>query len=85
MLWAVRGATEANVIVRSHVHYFNYCGGSNWLALTTPALMGLGDKYGSRVPSGTVDYGLISFECYRGAWNMQDFLIDYKTLLSASA
>lgn len=63
LLWAEWGEyPKAHVIVRSHVHYFAHCGGFGWLGLTTPALIGYGDKYGTRQCSGTVDFGLISFD-----------------------
>ena len=53
---------KSDVIVRSHVHYFSFVGGSNWLGLTTPALQGHGTKYGERQCSGSVDWGLVSFD-----------------------
>lgn len=63
LLWATRDqAPQAEVIVRSHVHYFNFCGGPGWLAMTTPALQGLGSKYGQRACSGVVDFGMIHFD-----------------------
>lgn len=63
ILWAEKGIQQkANIIVRSHVHYHSFVGGAGWLALTTPALQGLGDKYGSRQCEGTVDFGLVTFD-----------------------
>jgi hypothetical protein len=63
ILWSERKESpRSNVIVRSHVHYHNYCGGDNWLALTTPALQGPGSKYGTRQCSGTVDFGVVHFD-----------------------
>lgn len=63
LLWAEREESpKSNIIIRSHVHYHNYCGGDNWLALTTPALQGPGSKYGTRQCSGTVDFGLVHFD-----------------------
>ena len=53
---------KSDVIIRSHVHYFTYCGGFRWLALTTPALQGMGSKYGERQMSNTVDFGLVYFD-----------------------
>lgn len=58
ILWNERGLTpRANVILRGHVHYLNFCGGPDWLALTVPALQGMGSKFGSRVCTGLVDWG----------------------------
>jgi len=53
---------KANVIIRSHVHYFDYCGEAQWLAMTTPALQGMGSKFGARKCTGHVDFGLIHFD-----------------------
>lgn len=62
-LWHDAGEQpRADVLIRSHVHYFNFCGGIGWLAMTTPALQGLGTRYGARRCSGTVDFGFIVFE-----------------------
>jgi len=63
MLWAERGEyPKADVLIRSHVHYHAYCGTSDWLAMTTPALQGYGTKYGGRRMSGTVDIGMVVFD-----------------------
>lgn len=67
VLWGERGEyPKADVLIRSHVHYFNYCGGSEWLALTTPSLQGYGAKYGGRRMSGTVDIGVVVFNIDKG-------------------
>lgn len=63
MLWNEREmAPKADVLLRGHVHYFGYCGGPDWLAITMPALQGPGSKYGVRQCSGVVDFGLLSFD-----------------------
>jgi len=63
ILWSEREESpKAQIIVRSHVHYHNFCGGNEWLALTTPALQGPGSKYGTRQCSGVVDFGLVHFD-----------------------
>lgn len=62
-LWAERdGAPRANVIIRSHVHYYDFCGSDDFLAMTLPALQGFGSKYGVRQCSGLVHYGLVHFD-----------------------
>lgn len=59
MLWALRGEyPKADIVIRSHVHYFTYIGDAEYLAVSTPALQGYGTKFGSRRMSGTVDVGL---------------------------
>jgi len=66
-LWADRGEyPSANIVVRSHVHYHQYAGTHDFLALSTPALQGYGSKFGSRQVSGTVDYGFVIFQIARG-------------------
>ncbi len=65
LLWAdIEQQPRSDILIRSHVHYHSYCGGSNWVAMTTPALQGLGCKWGSRIPSGTVDFGITWFDVY---------------------
>lgn len=63
ILWSEREESpRSNVIIRSHVHYHGFCGGPDWLAMTTPALQGPGSKFGTRQCSGTVDFGLVHFD-----------------------
>ena len=65
LMWAERGEyPKADVIVRSHVHYYDFCGGIDWLGLTTPALQGYGSKFGARRVTGTVDVGLVYFDIW---------------------
>ena len=52
---------KANVLLRSHVHYFTFCGGPGWLGMTMPALQAPGTKYGARECTGVIDVGLIEF------------------------
>lgn len=69
-LWAVEKQQhpKSDVIVRSHVHYFSFCGDGNYLGLTTPALQGLGGKYGARMCAGTIDFGITYFICNQGKY-----------------
>ena len=63
MYWSeIEGAPKAFVFLRSHVHYFNFCGDDDYLAMTLPALQGFGNKYGSRRCSGIVKYGMVYFD-----------------------
>jgi hypothetical protein len=64
-LWAEREMqprAENTLILRGHVHYHSFCGGPGWVAMTAPALMGTGSKYGSRQCSGIVDWGVTVIE-----------------------
>jgi hypothetical protein len=80
ILWAdMEQQPKSDVFIRSHVHYFNFAGGTSWVAMTTPALQGLGCKFGSRIPSGTVDYGLVYFDVDDDggfSWDSDTILID---------
>jgi len=53
---------QSDVIIRSHVHYFNGSFGPDFIGLTTPALQGLGSKYGARQCSGIVNWGWVEFD-----------------------
>ena len=65
-MWAARGEYPlADILIRSHVHYFAFCGGADpepWLAVTLPALQSYGGKYGARRMTGTVDIGMAYFD-----------------------
>jgi len=63
ILWSEREESpKSNIFIRSHVHYHGFCGGEDWLAMSTPALQGPGSKYGTRQCSGTVDFGFVHFD-----------------------
>jgi hypothetical protein len=65
-LWNEAGdQPKADVIIRSHVHYFQKVEGVNWEAISTPALQAMGSKFGSRRCSGIVHFGFLSFEIDR--------------------
>lgn len=57
-------ALQADIIIRSHVHYFTHAEGADWDAFITPALQLSGTKYGLRGPSGPVDFGFLHFDIY---------------------
>ena len=63
LLWAARELQpKARVFLRGHVHYHAYCGGPDWVAMTLPALQGMGTKYGARRCVGLVDWGVTVFD-----------------------
>ena len=72
-IWAERDMQpQAKVFIRSHVHWFDYSGDVDTLCIYTPALQGMGSKYGARQCSGTVDWGLIYFDVFKNGdyeWN----------------
>jgi hypothetical protein len=59
-------ACNKTVYVRSHVHYYNYCGDYNGLALTLPALQTSFTKFGKRRCIGTTDWGGVLIEVENG-------------------
>jgi hypothetical protein len=65
-LWAARGEyPESDIQIRSHNHYFKFGGDADSFLVATPALQGYGwNKYGTRIMSGTVDYGFCWFDVY---------------------
>jgi hypothetical protein len=78
-MWAERDLQpKAGIVIRSHVHYFGYCGDARAMMLTTPALQGFGGKYGSRQCSGTIDVGFISLECCEGEYSWQAHIMDMR-------
>jgi hypothetical protein len=76
LLWAEMGEQpKAQVVIRSHVHYFSFVGGNGWLGMTTPALQAAGTKYGGRQCSGTVDWGVTVFECEGGEFDWHVYTV----------
>lgn len=62
-LWEQNGEQpKSDIILRGHVHYHTFTGGPDWLAMTCPALQGMGTKYGGRQCSGIVHFGFLVFE-----------------------
>lgn len=80
-LWAEYGEyPKSDILLRSHVHYFAYCGGFGWTAYITPALQVAGTKYGSRVMSGTVDWGFLAFDVYgKGEYTWHERIVKFRT------
>jgi hypothetical protein len=79
VMWNERnGAPLANVIVRSHVHYHEFNGNPKHLSMTTPALQGMGSKFGVEQCSGIVDYGLVHFDVDGNKYGWQSHLLESK-------
>ena len=71
---------KANIIQRSHVHYFNYAGGRDWLAMTVPALS-YGTSYGIRECEGIVDIGMIVVDIDKaGGWRWNPLLAEFNLM-----
>lgn len=70
IMWSHEGMQPvADVFIRSHVHYHNFCGGPQWLAVTTPALQGFGSRYGARRCTGIVDFGFLVFDVHKNDYS----------------
>jgi len=62
-IWAMtQEEFKADILIRSHVHYFGSCQNNMGLMISTPALQGPGTNYGARQMSGVVDFGFIHFD-----------------------
>ncbi len=74
-LWERRDPNQAtDILIRSHVHNYTHVGGTGWWGCTTPALQGW-TGYGARQCVGTVDWGLLSFDCWDGGlWNKYEHI-----------
>jgi hypothetical protein len=71
---------KADILIRSHVHYHQYCGGESWFALTTPALC-YNSSFGIRECEGLVDVGLVYFDIMSdGGYRWGSKLANFKSL-----
>ena len=62
-LWADRAdQPQASVFLRGHVHRFFHVGDSDFMGMTLPALQGMGSKFGARICSMPVDWGMVHFD-----------------------
>lgn len=76
LLWSERGLQpDAKVIVRSHVHYFTFGGDWYKLWVTTPSMQAW-SKYGTSNCSGTIDIGMVLFECKGGEYTWRPMLLN---------
>lgn len=76
LFWSEYGeAPKVDVFIRSHTHYFAYCGDCGYLAIITPALQRWGSKYGERMCEGTIDFGFIVFDILsRGDYHWDKYI-----------
>lgn len=75
-IWAERKMQpKADIIIRSHAHYYDFSGDARGLAIVTPGLQGW-TKYGSRECEGTVDYGFLTIDCEEGHYSWRPHLMD---------
>jgi hypothetical protein len=77
LLWSLQEEQpKADVVIRSHVHWHAFLGGGDIpLAITTPAMQGMGTRFGARICSGRVHLGLVYFDVNKdGSYTWQSVL-----------
>jgi hypothetical protein len=90
VMWSLRKEyPKADVLFRSHVHYFQRIGDADYLAVSCPALQGYGSKFGARRMSGTVDVGVCWLDVtpsreIKLGWNIKRFTHKNKFALVVS-
>ena len=62
-IWALdeKMQPNADVLIRSHVHYYRGVFSHNQVCMILPALQGMGSKFGAKECEGTVDWGAVLF------------------------
>ncbi|MBE3145143.1 MAG: hypothetical protein IMZ61_14680 [Planctomycetes bacterium] len=84
LIWADRSEKFApHIVIRSHVHYFGFCGNEWATMFTLPSLQGLGSKFGSRICSGTVSIGFLIIDCEDGKYTWKPEILPLKEQVSA--
>lgn len=53
---------KSDVLIRGHVHYHAYHGDHTYLAMSLPAMCGMGSDFGVRQCEGRVDSGWVQFD-----------------------
>jgi len=62
LVWNIRGEQpKADIFLRGHQHSYDGTFNDSYLAMTLPALQGLGSKFGTRIPPKRVDFGIVYF------------------------
>jgi hypothetical protein len=62
--WVLEGGQPMpDILVRAHCHYYVEARGTTqrgeWLSLITPGLQGLGSRYGAKICTGVIHFGLV--------------------------
>ena len=84
LIWADRSEKFApHIVLRSHVHYFGFCGNEFSTMFTLPCLQGLGSKFGSRICSGSVSIGFLIIDCEDGKFTWKPEILPVKEQVSA--
>jgi len=80
ILWNEHGyAPKSDVIIRSHVHYYDESACRGWRGIVLPALQGPSTLYGAAQCQATVDVGCAVFDVYDdGTYSHKIHLMDVK-------
>jgi len=80
-MWASEGRQpKGEIFLRAHVHYYAYCGGTNWVAISCPALC-YNSHFGVRNCEGIVDVGLLVFDFNEdGTYSWHPIIADFAEL-----
>jgi hypothetical protein len=71
---------KADILIRSHVHYYGGAFGATWLGVTTPALT-YNSAFGIRECAGLVDVGFMVFDFdAEGGYSWKAILADFDKL-----
>ena len=72
---------KANIFVRGHCHYYQFCGDVNFVAFTMPALQSARTKYGARRCSGVVHFGLVEMTIHPdGTFDWQPHIVSLQNI-----
>ncbi len=80
-MWAAEGRQpKSEIFLRAHVHYYAFCGGASWVAISCPA-MTYNSHYGIRSCEGLVDVGLLAIDIEPdGGYSWHPILADFQLL-----
>ena len=71
---------KADILVRAHIHHYNFCGQASWLGIICPALT-YHSNYGIRSCEGLVDVGLIVIDITaKGNYSWRPILANFPEL-----
>lgn len=74
--WKEKGMQKhSDIILRGHVHYHTEVSNCHFKAMSLPSLQGPKTRFGERICSGTVDFGVVVFDVPKEA-SLQD--VTYK-------
>jgi len=69
---------RADLTIRSHTHSFSFHGDDVWRGIYTPALQGMGSKYGAKQCRKLVHFGIIWFDIFNEPKNGVKYIWDWK-------